>query len=152
MIAHSCRERKIESSSQSLILHNRLHNVRARTATLLHLSLPLALNHCFSTLIHYWEENCLGWNSTAQQHKQLCCMKPLLQIFTGFRSLTVLWSCHWPASLEKGEKFSLDAGHCNFKVGNSFLAHHKPLFSGALFQYILIGGQCTWHIQSLFPH
>lgn len=44
-IAHSCRERKIESSPQSLILHNRLRSVRARTATLLHLSLPPALNH-----------------------------------------------------------------------------------------------------------
>lgn len=45
------RERKIESSPRSLILHNRLHSVRARTATLLHLSLPLALNHCFSALL-----------------------------------------------------------------------------------------------------
>lgn len=151
MIAHSCRERKIESSPQSLILHNRLHSVRARTATLLHLSLPLALNHFFSTLLHYWEENYLGWNDIPQQHKQPCYMKRLLQIFTHFRSLTGLWSCHWPASAEKGEKLGLDAGPCNFKVGNSFLAHRKALFSGAFFQYILTGGKCTQHIQSSLP-
>lgn len=76
-------------------------------------------------------------------------MKLLLQFFTGFRSLIVLWSCHWPAIWEKGEKLSLNAGHYNLKIGNSFLANHKALFSGALFQYILFGSKYTWRIHFL---